>query len=244
MSPFKSILPKDPTRQKQTEEGSSGQRSSAQRSSFSRQERSARPGARLSRSRQDHSRPSRRTEEASAQAPSRRMVQRKRGGYNRASLLVFGLIGLLLLILIPTAVSLAKANKQLADSVALQKSLSQQKEKLQNSVNDLKSQLDIVNTDEFISKYAHEKLGMVKPNEIIIRTEDGNIQLNKEALAALESKEKGLAPGAQGSESGESESSETSQAGEEASPAVPEAPPETNPETEMPVEGRPADDGE
>lgn len=131
---------------------------------------------------------------------------------NWPSVFVLGSIFLLLIILIPTAISLAKANKQLAESKAIREELNKEKDKLQTSVNDLKNQLEIVNTDEFIQKYAHEKLGMVKPNEVIVKTEDGDLQINKKALEALESKRKGLAPGADqdSSESGEKDDNSAS----------------------------------
>lgn len=137
--------------------------------------------------------------------PYNRRTRRYR--VNWPTFFVFGFMALLVIILIPTAMSLAKANRQLEESKSLRQELTKEKDKLQTSVNDLKSQLDIVNTDEFIQKYAHEKLGMVKPNEIIVKTEDGDLQINRQALEALEAKQKGLAPGATKEESDSSEES-------------------------------------
>lgn len=124
-------------------------------------------------------------------------AHRKTSTFNGASLGIFAIIGILLVILVPTALKLRGANRQLAETRAMQSSLEAQREELQTSVNDLKSQLDIVNTDDFIEKYAHEKLGMVRPNEILIRLEDGSVQINQEALASFEAQQSNLTPGEQ-----------------------------------------------
>lgn len=56
-----------------------------------------------------------------------------------------------------------------------------EKQRLEASIESLKSELEKVNTDEFIERYAHEKLGMVKQNEIVY---DVN---NKESSSSVSS---------------------------------------------------------
>lgn len=173
MSQFKSILPKrDPSgapRQKRSSDEEEilqrGGRVDARRASRKKEGRSVRKASRLN--------------NAAEQGRS----YRKRSPFNRSSLGVVALFVILLLILIPTALTLNSTSKQLTETKAMQSSLEAQREELQTSVNDLKSQLDIVNTDQFIEKYAHEKLGMLRPNEILVDMGDGTMQINQDALA-------------------------------------------------------------
>ena len=76
-----------------------------------------------------------------------------------------------MIILIPIAYNMIKQREKLD---ALQGKLEEQKqakEKLEQSISALQDELDKVNTDEFIERYAHEKLGMVKPNEVMYELE-------------------------------------------------------------------------
>lgn len=176
MSQLKSILPKmDP------EHRSGSQHSSREEELARREQRNE--GRRSSRKKQGYGRRrAARSEETENEAEGLR-PHKKRSSFNRSSLGVFALLGLLLLILIPTALTLHSTSKQLTETKAMQSSLETQREELQTSVNDLKSQLDIVNTDQFIEKYAHEKLGMLRPNEILMEMADGKVKINEEALA-------------------------------------------------------------
>lgn len=176
MTQFKSILPKtDPSGQ--TGSG----RSSREGDTAGKNRREE--GQRTERRREDRAvRQSRRSSAPTVETDATR-VHKKRSPINRSSLGVFALLGVLLLILIPTALTLRSTSKQLTETKAMQSSLEMQREELQTSVNDLKSQLDIVNTDQFIEKYAHEKLGMLRPNEILMDLGDGKVKVNEEALA-------------------------------------------------------------
>ncbi len=95
-----------------------------------------------------------------------------------------------------------------------------EKQRLEASIESLKSELEKVNTDEFIERYAHEKLGMIKQNEIVY-------DVNKKS---------------------NSESSESSSYKENQAEEAPEAPPEEygaaedyNTNDEVPAEGNEAD---
>lgn len=102
--------------------------------------------------------------------PSRR--RRRRPPSRRASGRFFWLI---LVVLCFTALSalwnLRKQAKETAELQASLEGLQKQRQKLEEEVSNLESQLSAVNTDAFIEKYAHENLGMVKPNELIMEVE-------------------------------------------------------------------------
>lgn len=137
------------------------------------------------------SRPARATSASGNQAShprrndSSNRPRRKRSAFNVQTIAVLGAFLVLLFILIPTALTLRDTHRRLDEAKAIQSSLEEQRGELETSVADLKSQLDIVNTDAFIAKYAHEKLGMVRPNEILIRMEDGEWAINSEGVASV-----------------------------------------------------------
>ncbi|MDD7593705.1 MAG: septum formation initiator family protein [Peptoniphilaceae bacterium] len=137
-------------------------------------------------------------EERPTRVPPRREASarphRKRSAFNVQTWVVLGAFLILLIILVPTALTLRDTHRRLDEAKAIQTSLEQQRGELETSVADLKSQLDIVNTDAFIEKYAHEKLGMVRPNEILIRMEDGELAINSEGLAKVNLEETTAAP--------------------------------------------------
>ena len=178
MSNFRSILPKDPEERRratrparsQEPEEEGQRRSDANRVSYSgtsgREER-------LQRSAQTRSRNRR---------PSR-SGQRQQG---KTPFFFFILAGIILLfLLVPAGLKLYSTSRQLADAQKAQTKLEEERKQLSASVEELKNQLKMVNTDEYVEKYAHEKLGMIRPNEILFQTEDGRYKLNEEAVRNL-----------------------------------------------------------
>lgn len=82
---------------------------------------------------------------------------------------------------IPTTVSLVRSKSRLGDLQQEEANLNYEKESLKEEVAALQDQLKKVDSDEFIRKYAHEQLGMVLPNEIVIELEGGGLSLDEKA---------------------------------------------------------------
>lgn len=91
-------------------------------------------------------------------------TRRTRINPNRFLLLCFIVF---LLIAVPTGWKIYGQHKKIKELEEANKKQEEMKKNLENEVAKLENQLKIVNTDEFIERYAHEKFGMVKPNEII-----------------------------------------------------------------------------
>lgn len=229
MSQFKSILPKtDPT-------GNPGSGRPPRKEEMSRKDKRD-DGRRLSRKRDSRAVRSARMDNAAYGTTDGMRTHKKRTSLNRSSLGVIALLGILLLILIPTALTLHNTSKQLAETKAMQASLETQREELQTSVNDLKSQLDIVNTDQFIEKYAHEKLGMLRPNEILMDMGDGKVKINEDALAKYKAEQEQKASAASSSAPLEESSSVQEDSGE--GYGLTTAPVEQSPESSGTTDGQ------
>lgn len=101
------------------------------------------------------------------------MRKRKEAQRRKASQKRFALFILALFLVIAIPVGLAIKGQWDQVSVLQQKidAVSQQKADLQKEISSLESELAAVNTDAFIEKYAREKLGMVKENEIVYSIE-------------------------------------------------------------------------
>ena len=97
----------------------------------------------------------------------------------------YAILGFIVLLIVWAGWRLVKTSRNLKEVRLKQESLEEEKQQLQTSVNELKNQLKLVNTDEYIEQYAHDKLGMIRPNEILVQTADGKYQINQAALAAL-----------------------------------------------------------
>ncbi len=97
----------------------------------------------------------------------------------------YAILGIIVLLIVWAGWRLVKTSRNLKEVRLKQESLEEEKQQLQTSVNELKNQLKLVNTDEYIEQYAHDKLGMIRPNEILVQTADGKYQINQAALAAL-----------------------------------------------------------
>ena len=185
MSQFKSILPKgDPSRKS---------RRAWQESENTRETRNVRYAG----NRSGHKQERNFRNDAVIKARGTARGHKKKTTFNRSSVGVLALLALLLIILIPTALTLRSTSHQLSETKAMQSSLEAQREALQASVNDLKSQLEIVNTDHFLEKYAHEKLGMLRPNEILMEMKDGQVKVNEEALAKYRAQQSNQPPASQ-----------------------------------------------
>ena len=104
-------------------------------------------------------------------APSSASRRRVRSSRRSSGKFFWLFIAVLLLIALSALWTLRKQAKETADLQASLEGLQKQKQKLEEEVSDLESQLSIVNTDDFIEKYAHENLGMLKPNELIMEVE-------------------------------------------------------------------------
>lgn len=89
------------------------------------------------------------------------------------------------LILLPTLISLIRTRSSLEKTKQEQASLQKEKEQLSASIEELNNQLQIVNTDEFIEKYAHEKLGMIRLNEILVQTQNGQYSVDQKKVKAI-----------------------------------------------------------
>lgn len=185
MTAFKSILPES------REQGTAPRRNDA----LQGRPASARPVSAMSGSERREGRSTRRNktdgsmkqkENMRPSGPKKSHNHKKRSAFNRATLGTIAAFCVLVLILVPTILTLLNTNRQLDQAKKMQTSLASEREELQTSVNELKSQLDIVNTDSFIEKYAHEKLGMVRPNEILVRMRDGEIAVDKDRLASFD----------------------------------------------------------
>ncbi len=197
MAQFKSILPKEPKPNGESD-FRTPRRAEAHQGAGSRERRD--PAARGARSERD------RQTRAGQGSDVRGRTHKKRTSWNASTLGVLAVIVVLLIILVPIVLALRGAGKNLKETQALQSSLETQRDALQTSVNELRSQLDIVNTDGFIEKYAHEKLGMVRPNEILMQMDDGTVTLNESAYSSYEAKQRGTAPQGSSSEAAPEES--------------------------------------
>lgn len=164
MSNFKSILPE--------KDAETERREQRQRKGSRRREADSRQA---SRSRKDDS----------AAFPKRhtRMCSRKK---NSVFPLLIG-AGLIVIVIIPTIFAIFGTRRKLNEAKNMQASLEAERSAMSTSIEDLRNQLSLVNTDDFIEKYAHEKLGMVRWNEILVKMEDGTYSVNEKALQNLES---------------------------------------------------------
>ncbi|MDD7543732.1 MAG: septum formation initiator family protein [Peptoniphilaceae bacterium] len=164
MSNFKSILPEKDAETERREQG--------QRKGSRRREADSRP---VARSRGDDS----------SASPKRhtRMRSRKK---NSVLPLLIG-VGLIIIVMIPTIFAIFGTRRKLSEAKKIQESLEAERSAMSTSIEDLRNQLSLVNTDDFIEKYAHEKLGMVRWNEILVKMEDGTYSVNEKALQNLES---------------------------------------------------------
>lgn len=137
---------------------------------------------------------------------SRQSAERRSSRSKKNSQLPYYLIlSLIIILIIWAGWRLIKTSKNLKEAEQKQISLEEEKKQLQSSVDELKNQLKLVNTDEFIEKYAHEKLGMIRPNEILVQTANGKYQINEAALQALNG---GKVSSSENSEESESNSSD------------------------------------
>lgn len=82
-------------------------------------------------------------------------------------------ISVLIVLIIPALMQMYHQSVKLEALQAQVSELSAQKAALEESITALQTELSSVNTDAFIEKYAHEKLGMVKKNELVVEI-DGN----------------------------------------------------------------------
>lgn len=221
MSKFRSILPQEPESsygERRQEEVYRKRPHSSREESHGRsfEESEVRPSSRSGR-RNTQDRSSRKREEG--QRSRSRQEGRKKGGSTPfLYLIVAGVI--LLLLLVPACVKLYTTNQQLAEAKKVQNQLEEERKQLAASLDDLNNQLKMVKTDEYVEKYAHEKLGMIRPNEILVQTQDGSYDVNQEAVMGL----------LEGRESKESENS--AQEGQESKDSSEEGPTENNPNQE------------
>lgn len=72
-----------------------------------------------------------------------------------------------LVIMLPLIVLTSRQGKQLAELEKRAQELEQEKKALTEQLKKQEEMYNNLNTDEFIEKYAREKLGLVKPNELI-----------------------------------------------------------------------------
>lgn len=114
--------------------------------------------------------------------PASHRGKRTGSGPNGRALLF---IIILMVVLLPTLISLIHTRSSLTKTKEEQASLQKEKDQLSASVEELKNQLQIVNTDEFIEKYAHEKLGMIRLNEILVQTQNGQYSVDQKKVKAI-----------------------------------------------------------
>lgn len=146
---------------------------------------SPKPGERRSRS---SFRAERRRGQPSGLVSRQGQKKRKRGRRpGKGSMVSYLLVALAVLLVIPTLIHMNRTSRMLEETAKQKESLNTEKRALENSVAELKNQMSKVNTDEFIEKYAHEKLGMVKPNEILMKV-GNSYQVDAEKAKKLEEK--------------------------------------------------------
>ncbi|WP_304263802.1 septum formation initiator family protein [Kallipyga massiliensis] len=213
MSKFRSILPQDSNcshGERNREEVYRERPRPSQEDRVGRpyEEEGGRPTSRR-RGQDPQERPDRRSREGRRSRP-RRDGGKKGGSTPFLYLIVAGVI--LLLLLVPACVKLYTTNQQLAEAKKVQSQLEEERKQLAASLDDLNNQLKMVKTDDYVEKYAHEKLGMIRPNEILVQTQDGSYDVNQEAV-------KGLLEGRKAQES--EESAQEGQSGESSSEETP-----------------------
>ncbi|MDY3052571.1 MAG: septum formation initiator family protein [Ndongobacter sp.] len=81
-------------------------------------------------------------------------------------------ISILIVLIIPALMQMYHQSVKLEDLQSQVSELSAQKAALEESISSLQTELSSVNTDAFIEKYAHEKLGMVKKNELVVEIDE------------------------------------------------------------------------
>ena len=134
------------------------------------------------------------------------------GANGRAFLFIL----ILMIILLPTLISLIHTRSSLTKTKEEQASLQKEKDQLSASVEELKNQLQIVNTDEFIEKYAHEKLGMIRLNEILVQTQNGQYSVDQKKVKAItEGQERAAAADKEGSQQEDSPQEKDNQEGQQ-----------------------------
>lgn len=189
MAKFKSILPDDGNNNKmdETVRMSEEERQEIERAIRERQmDRGRTANSRKARPERQQ-RPSQGAQRASqtgvgrsgSTTGQRRRPQKKR---NKTGQWIFvGVMAVLALLIFTTAANLLEQSRKIDDLEAQLKEQQTDKERLETSIAQLENELNTVNTDEFIERYAHEKLGMVKPNEIIyeVETEGGEESLEE-----------------------------------------------------------------
>lgn len=220
MSKFRSILPQEPSRsygeRRQEEEVKRPSSYTGEEETFRDHESSKSRLSASSRRKDGDETPSRRRRDGKRNR-SRREGGKKAGTTPFFYFIVAGVI--LLLLLVPAFVKLYSTNQQLAEAKKVQGQLEEERKQLAASVDDLKNQLKMVNTDEFVEKYAHEKLGMIRPNEILVQAQDGSYNVNQEAVKGLLDGKTNKADQSSGQEesqeSGESSAEETPTEGEQ-----------------------------
>lgn len=97
----------------------------------------------------------------------KRALERKRIRQRNTRFAIF--VGSILLIaLIVFAVNFVKQGKVIKDYEAKNAEKDTQIQELQEEIDKISDDLQQVNSDEFIEKYAREKLGMIKEDELIV----------------------------------------------------------------------------
>lgn len=77
-------------------------------------------------------------------------------------------LGVVFLVLIaPICMNLWSQKQQIETMEAQIAEMKREKANLEASMQRLQEELNVVNSDEFIERYAHEKLGMIKSNELL-----------------------------------------------------------------------------
>ena len=91
-----------------------------------------------------------------------------------------------LLFLIPSLWTLRSQHRRMNELQAQLQALQSEKGELEDSIAQLKAELKNVNTDAFIAKQAHEKLGMILPNEIIYTLQSDDSQAEEDTQQSSE----------------------------------------------------------
>lgn len=190
MAKFKSILPDDGSKNKldETVRMSEEQRQQIERAIRDRQmERGQANSSRKARG-QRSPRPITRSQKVSAasegktktdQNRRRRPPKRNKSG----QWLFIGVMAVLAIIIFTTASNLLEQGRKIEELEGQLREQNLAKDRLEESIAELENELNTVNTDEFIERYAHEKLGMVKPNELMyeVEPEGTNEEVNPES---------------------------------------------------------------
>lgn len=132
------------------------------------------------------------------------------------------IMGVLIVLIVSMLMTLKDQRDKVAALTAQLQTQNAERKALESSITQLRDELKLVNTNEFIEKYAHENLGMVKPNELIV-DKDGKIRMKSKTSSETTASTSDSGESHEGSAASESAPAESTPAEQSASETVSES---------------------